>query len=155
MQLFCDAYTPTDAICIPTGEIRPVEGTPFDFRLPKKIGRDLNHDDEQLKIGRGYDHNFCIENYDGTFKEFAAVWEPKSGRVMRAYTDLPGVQFYIGNFLDGSQVGKAGKPLQYRQGFCLETQYYPDCLNHPEFLPCLFTPEKPFVSTTIYQFSAE
>lgn len=155
LQLFCDAYTPTDAICIPTGEIRPVKGTPFDFRLPKKIGRDLNHDDEQLKIGRGYDHNFCIENYDGTFKEFAAVWEPKSGRVMRAYTDLPGVQFYIGNFLDGSQVGKAGKPLQYRQGFCLETQYYPDCLNHPAFPPCLFTPENPFVSTTIYQFSAE
>ncbi len=155
LQLFCDAYTPTDADCIPTGEIRPVAGTPFDFRLPKKIGRDVNHDDEQLKIGIGYDHNFQIENYDGTLRQFTRVYEPKSGRVMRGYTDLPGVQFYIGNYMDGTQIGKAGKALQYRQGFCLETQYFPDALNHAEFIPCRFTPDKPFISTTVYQFSAE
>lgn len=155
LQLFCDAYTPTDADCIPTGEIRPVAGTPFDFRTPKAIGRDVGADDEQLKIGRGYDHNFRIANYDGTLREFARVKSEKSGRVMRGYTDLPGVQFYIGNYMDGSQTGKAGKPLCYRQGFCLETQYFPDALNHPEFIPCVFSPEKPFVSTTVYQFSAE
>ncbi len=155
LQLFCDAYTPTDTDCIPTGEIRPVAGTPFDFRLPKAIGRDVSHDDEQLKIGIGYDHNFRIENYDGTLKQFARVYEPKTGRVMRGYTDLPGVQFYIGNYMDGTQTGKSGKPLKYRQGFCLETQYFPDALNHAEFLPCVFTPDKPFISTTVYQFSAE
>lgn len=155
LQLFCDAYTPTDTDCIPTGEIRPVAGTPFDFRLPKTIGRDVQNEDEQLKIGIGYDHNFQIENYDGTLRQFARVYAPATGRVMRGYTDLPGVQFYIGNYMDGTQIGKGGKPLQYRQGFCLETQYFPDALNHPEFLPCLFTPEKPFVSTTVYQFSAE
>ena len=155
LQLFCDAYTPTDTDCIPTGEIRSVEGTPFDFRLPKKIGRDVGADDEQLKIGRGYDHNFRIENYDGTLREFARAKDPESGRVMRGYTDLPGVQLYIGNYMDGTQIGKAGKPLLYRQSFCLETQYFPDALNHPEFIPCEFTPEKPFVSTTVYQFSAE
>lgn len=155
LQLFCDAYTPTDTDCIPTGEIRPVAGTPFDFRLPKKIGRDVRHDDEQLKIGIGYDHNFQIENYDGTVKQFARVYEPKTGRVMRGYTDLPGVQLYIGNYMDGTQIGKAGKPLNYRQGFCLETQYFPDALNHAEFIPCAFTPDHPFISTTIFKFSAE
>lgn len=155
LQLFCDAYTPTDTDCIPTGEIRPVAGTPFDFRLPKKIGRDVRHDDEQLKIGIGYDHNFQIENYDGTVQQFARVYEPKTGRVMRGYTDLPGVQLYIGNYMDGTQIGKAGKPLNYRQGFCLETQYFPDALNHAEFIPCAFTPDHPFISTTIFKFSAE
>lgn len=155
LQLFCDAYTPTDTDCIPTGEIRPVEGTPFDFRLPKAIGRDVNHDDEQLKIGIGYDHNFRIENYDGTLKQFARVYEPKTGRVMRGYTDLPGVQLYIGNYMDGTQIGKAGKPLMYRQGFCLETQYFPDALNHAKFIPCAFTPDRPFISTTVFKFSAE
>lgn len=155
IQLLCDAYTPTDENAIPTGEIRAVEGTPFDFRTPKTIGKDVEAEDEQLKIGRGFDHNFRIENYDGTKQLFAVVREAKSGRVMRGYTDLPGVQFYIGNFMDGTQIGKAGKPLNYRCGFCLETQYFPDALNHAEFIPCLFTPEKPFVSQTVYQFSAE
>ena len=155
VQLLCDAYTPTDENAIPTGEIRSVEGTPFDFRTPKTIGKDVAAEDEQLKIGRGFDHNFRIENYDGTKQLFAVVREAKSGRVMRGYTDLPGVQFYIGNFMDGTQIGKAGKPLNYRCGFCLETQYFPDALNHAEFIPCLFTPRKPFISQTVYQFSAE
>lgn len=155
VELRCDAYTPTDEDAIPTGEIRAVEGTPFDFRVPKTVGRDLSIPDEQLRIGRGYDHNFRIEHYDGTLRQFARVREPQSGRVMCCYTDLPGVQFYIGNFMDGTQIGKQGKPLCYRQGFCLETQYFPDALNHPEFLPCLFDPEHPFLSTTVYQFSAE
>lgn len=155
LQLLCDAYTPTDTDCIPTGEIRPVEGTPFDFRTPKPIGRDVGCDDEQLKIGIGYDHNFQIADYDGTLRQFARVTAPKTGRVMEAFTDLPGVQLYIGNYMNGTQIGKAGKPLQYRQGFCLETQYFPDALNHPEFIPCAFTPAHPFVSTTVFRFCTE
>ncbi len=149
----CDAYTPTDEYAIPTGEIRSVEGTPFDFRKPKAIGRDVEADDIQLKIGRGYDHNFRIEGYDGTLKKFAEVKSEKSGRIMECFTDLVGVQFYIGNFMDGTQTGKAGLPLNHRTGFCLETQYFPDALNHTEFMPNIFTPDKPFVSTTIYRFS--
>lgn len=149
----CDAYTPTDPEAIPTGEIRSVEGTAFDFRTPKTIGRDVNSDDEQLIIGRGYDHNFQIEGYDGTMKLYAEVSSEKSGRKMLCYTDLPGVQFYIGNFMDGTQLGKAGKPLTHRSGFCLETQYFPDALNHESFIQNIFTPENPFVSTSIYKFS--
>lgn len=149
----CDAYTPTDADAIPTGEIRNVEGTAFDFRTPKTIGKDVDVDDEQLIIGRGYDHNFQIENYDGTLKLYAEVKSEKSGRVMECYTDLPGVQFYIGNFMDGTQIGKAGKPLMHRSGFCLETQYFPDALNHKEFIQNVFSPEKPFISTSVYKFS--
>lgn len=155
MQIFADAYTPTDGDCIPTGEIRPVKGTPFDFKIPKKIGRDVNADDEQLKTGIGYDHNFQIENYDGTLREFAMSKDPKSGRKMTCFTDLPGVQFYIGNYMDGTQIGKEGKPLNYRSGFCLETQYFPNASNTPSFIQNYFDENKPFVSTTVYKFSAE
>lgn len=153
MQLFCDAFTPTDGDAIPTGEIRSVEGTAFDFREPKAIGRDVNADDEQLKIARGYDHNFVISGFDGTLRQFCRVVSEKSGRVLEGFTDLPGVQFYMGNFMDGSQLGKAGKPLEYRTGFCLETQYFPDALNHSEFIQNLFSQDKPFVSETVYKFS--
>ena len=149
----CDAYTPTDEEAIPTGEIRSVLGTAFDFRTPKTIGQDVNADDEQLKIGRGYDHNFSIENYDGSLRLYAEVKSEKSGRIMLCSTDLPGVQFYIGNFMDGTQIGKGGKPLEYRSGFCLETQYFPDALNHEEFIQNVFSPDKPFVSTSVYKFS--
>lgn len=155
VQFFCDAYTPTDERAIPTGEIRSVEDTPFDFREPKTIGRDVDADDVQLKIGRGYDHNFRIAGYDGTLRKYAVVKGDKSGRVMECSTDLPGVQFYIGNFMDGTQTGKAGLPLDYRTGFCLETQYFPDAVNHPEFIQNVFTPDMPFVSTSIYKFSVE
>lgn len=155
VQFFADAYTPTDEDCIPTGEIRAVEGTAFDFRIPKTIGRDVNADDEQLKIGIGYDHNFQIENFDGTLREFAVVKEPESGRVMTCCTDLPGFQFYIGNYMDGTQIGKEGKPLNYRSGLCLETQYFPNASNIPSFIQNYFDETKPFVSTTVYKFSAE
>lgn len=155
VRFFCDRYTPTDSRAIPTGEIRSVEGTAFDFREPKTIGRDVEADDIQLKIGRGYDHNFCIESYDGTLKKYAVVKGDKSGRVMECFTDLPGVQFYIGNFMNGTQTGKAGLPLEHRTGFCLETQYYPDAVNHQEFIQNIFTPDKPFKSTSIYKFSVE
>jgi aldose 1-epimerase len=154
VQLFCDAYTPTDWDAIPTGEIRDVTGTAFDFRKPKKIGRDVTEKDEQLIIGRGYDHNFAISGYDGEeCKKFAVVRSEQSGITMEAFTDLPGVQFYIGNFMKGTQIGKAGKPLEYRSGFCLETQYFPDAANHEEFISNIFTPDKPFSSITAYRFS--
>lgn len=153
VKFFCDRYTPTDNDAIPTGEIRDVTDTPFDFRTSKIIGRDVDAQDEQLIIGRGYDHNFAIENYDATLKKFAVVKSEESGITMEAYTDLPGVQFYIGNFMDGTQIGKCGKPLEHRTGFCLETQYFPDAANHEEFISCIFTPEKPFVSKTVYKFS--
>lgn len=154
VQLFCDAYTPTDGDAIPTGEIRDVTGTAFDFRKPKKIGRDVEEKEEQLIIGRGYDHNFEISGYDGEeCKKFAVVKSEQSGITMEAFTDLPGVQFYIGNFMNGTQIGKAGKPLEYRSGFCLETQYFPDAANHEEFISNIFTPDKPFSSITAYRFS--
>ena len=153
VQFFCDAYTPTDNDAIPTGEIRDVTSTAFDFRTPKTIEKDVDEKDEQLIIGRGYDHNFAISGYDGTLKKFAVVKSDKSGIVLEAYTDLPGSQFYIGNYMNGTQIGKAGKPIEYRTGFCLETQYFPDAANHEEFISNIFSPEKPFVSRTIFKFS--
>lgn len=155
MQIFAKYFTPMNEDSIPTGEIRSVENTPFDFRIPKKIGRDVSSPDEQLIIGRGYDHNFCLENYTGALREFAMVYDPESGRKMTCYTDLPGVQFYIGNYMDGSQIGKGKLPLTHRSGFCLETQYYPNALNNPDFIQNLFDENHPFVSDTVYRFSAE
>ena len=153
LQLLCDAYTPTDERAIPTGEIRPVEGTAFDFREPKTIAKDVEADDIQLKIGRGYDHNFRIENYDGTLRKYCEAVGDITGIKMESFTDLPGVQLYIGNFMNGSQIGKKGLPLEYRTGFCLETQYFPDAVNHPEFIQNIFSPEKAFKSTTVYKFT--
>ena len=155
VQLFCDAMTPTDEDAIPTGEIRDVTGTPFDFRTPKTIRQDVDAKEEQMLIGKGYDHNMAIANYDGTLRKFAIVKEKESGRVMTAYTTLPGVQFYIGNWMGKHQLGKENKEILYRQGFCLETQYFPDAMNHESFLPCLCTPEKPYNSKTVYVFSVE
>lgn len=155
LQIFADAFTPMDEDSIPTGEIRPVEDTPFDFRMPKPIGRDIGADDEQLRIGGGYDHNFCLNGYTGGLREYAVVREPKSGRVMTCSTDLPGVQLYTGNYLDGSQRGKGGLPIAHRAGFCLETQYFPNALNTSGFIPCLFDAAHPFVSNSVYRFSAE
>lgn len=153
LKLYCDAYTPTDEKAIPTGEIRPVENTAFDFRNGKTIGQDVNVPDEQLIIGRGYDHNFRITGYDGTLRRFAESVGDISKIKMEAYTDLPGVQLYIGNFMNGTQTGKAGLPLEYRTGFCLETQYFPDAVNHSEFIQNIFSPDRPFKSTTVYLFT--
>lgn len=155
LQIFADAFTPMNEDSIPTGEIRDVTNTPFDFRTPKAVGRDVGANDEQLRIGRGYDHNFCLNGYNGGVNMFAVVKEPVSGRVMTCYTDLPGVQLYIGNYMDGTQIGKGGKPLCHRSGLCLETQYFPNALNNPNFIPNLFDEAHPFVSDTVYAFSAE
>ncbi len=151
LQLNCDSFTPTDARSIPTGEIRPVEGTAFDFREGKPIGRDIGDDDEQLRQCRGYDHNFCINGEAGKLRLAAKAQSEKSGRKLEVWTDLPGVQLYTGNFLDGSEIGKGGIPLGKHYGFCLETQYYPDTPNQPNFPQCTLKAGETFKSLTIFK----
>ena len=152
LRLNASQFIPTDARNIPTGELRDVEGTPFDFREPKAIGDGIDSDYAPIASCKGYDHNFCIEHWDGSLREAAEVYEPQSGRVMRVTTDLPGVQLYTGNFLAGHP-GKGGKPVACRTGFCLETQYYPDTPNQPDFPSCVFRAGEAFESTTEFQFS--
>lgn len=151
LQLFCDYFTPTDEFSIPTGELRSVEGTAFDFREPKKIGKDIGADDNQLIMCRGYDHNFCVNGEKGKLRPVAKVKDEQSGRKLEVYSDLPGVQLYTGNFLDGSEIGKDGIALGKHYGFCLETQYYPDTPNHSDFPQCTFKKGEAFVSTTIFK----
>ena len=151
LQINADAYTPTDETLIPTGEISPVEGTPFDFRTPKPIGRDIREDDEQLVLAHGYDHNWVL---DGSGMRLISVAEdPESGRVLLTYTDQPGVQFYSGNFLVGDLVGTGGNTYRQSDGFTLETQHFPDSPNQPEFPSTVLEPGEEFTSTTIYRFS--
>lgn len=150
--LKASAYTPVVAGAIPTGEIAGVCGTPMDFTQEKKIGQEIRADFEQLNLTGGYDHNYVIDHYDGELRLFAVVKAPVSGRVMKAYTNLPGVQFYAGNFIDRQQ-GKDGVIYDKRHAFCLETQYYPDAVHHPNFPSCIFGGEQgDYDSVTIYRF---
>ncbi|WP_328990710.1 galactose mutarotase [Kribbella sp. NBC_01245] len=153
LQLNAPAYTPVDATLIPTGQIAPVTGTPFDFRRPTAIGARIRDDHPQLVIGRGYDHNFVLgeAGKDGV-RLAARAWEPDSGRSVTVHTTEPGVQVYTGNFLDGSFQGIGGK--SYRQGdaFCLETQHFPDSPNHPNFPSTVLRPGQTFRSTTTFTF---
>ena len=151
LQLFCDHFTPTDADSIPTGEIRNVKGTAFDFTEPKKIGKDIKADDEQLIMCRGYDHNFCVNGEIGKLRPVAKVTDAKSGRKLEVFSDLPGVQLYTGNFIDGTETGKGGIVLNQHYGFCLETQYYPDTPNQPAFPQCTFKKGEAFKSLTIFK----
>lgn len=155
-RLWIDAgrFTPTDAGSIPTGELRKVSGTPFDFTRPTAIGARINQDYEQLKLGKGYDHNFVLNGKMGVLRRAARVSEPTSGRVMEVWTTEPGVQLYSGNFLDGSLTGKDGKVYQQRYGFCLETQHYPDSPNKPAFPTTLLRKGARYHTVTIYRFSA-
>lgn len=148
-------FTPVVAGSIPTGEIRGVAGTPMDFTQPKKIGRDIREDYEQLLLTGGYDHNFVIDGWDGTLRHIATVKAPKSGRVLKAYTTLPGVQFYAGNFID-VQPGKEGVTYGKRCGFALETQYFPDSIHHENFPSYVFGGEngREYDSVTVYKFEA-
>lgn len=148
-------FTPVVPGSIPTGEIRAVAGTPMDFTQPKKIGRDIREDYEQLLLTGGYDHNFVIDDWDGTLRHIATVKGPKSGRVMKAYTTLPGVQFYAGNFIDVQQ-GKEGVTYGKRCGFALETQYFPDTIHHENFPSYVFGGEngRDYDSVTVYKFEA-
>lgn len=151
LWLAASRYTPAGPGCIPTGEIASVEGTPMDFTVAKKIGRDIAADTEQLRIGNGYDHNWVIDGWDGTLRHFATVKAPESGRVMKAYTTLPGVQFYAGNSIT-EQTGKNGASYSARVGLCLETQYYPDSINKPQFPSCVFGEGREYDSVTVYRF---
>lgn len=147
-------FVPTDAGSIPTGELKNVAGTPFDFLSAHTIGERINQDDQQLKFGNGYDHTWVINGRMGVLRQAASVYEPTTGRVMEVWTTEPGVQFYTGNFLDGSRPGKSGKPYQRRTGFCLETQHYPDSPNRPNFPTTTLRKGAVYRSTTIYRFSA-
>ena len=152
LQLEADEYLPIDAESIPTGEIRKVEGTPFDFRTAKPIGRDSEEKDEQLELARGYDHNFVLRDGHGEVRRIAVVTEPGSGRVMEVYTDCPGVQLYTGNFLLTTQIGKDGAVYGPRKGLCLETQFYPDTPHHSDFPSSVLKAGEEYDSTTIYAF---
>lgn len=158
LMINADAFTPVDATLIPTGEIRSVEGTPFDFREPTPIGQRIDADDEQIRFGGGYDHNFVLNRSEtgGQAEVLAArVHEPTSGRVMEVYTTEPGVQFYSGNFLDGTLTGKNGTAYVKRSGFCLETQHFPDSPNKPDFPSTILRPGETYQSRTIYRFSVQ
>lgn len=154
MYINADKFTPVDSFSIPTGELADVENTPFDFRIKKEIGSDIDNDCEQLNFTGGFDHNFCINGYDKTLKKAAEVTDETSGRTLEVYTDLPGVQFYAGNFLKGV-IGKGGKPMVKRSGFCLETQFYPDTPNKTAFPQCTFDAGEIFTSETVFKFSTE
>jgi len=153
LTINANRFVPTDAGSIPTGELRSVAGTPFDFLKPTAIGARINQDDEQLKSGNGYDHTFVINGRPGTLRLAATASEPASGRVMQVWTTEPGVQFYTGNFLNGTLTGKSGKVYQRRFGFCLETQHFPDSPNHPSFPTTTLKKGATYKSTTIYKFS--
>lgn len=155
VSINADRFTPVDSGLIPTGELRPVEGTPFDFRTPTAIGARIDADEEQIKRGGGYDHNFVINGEAGSLRLTARVKENTSGRVMEVLTDQPGMQFYTGNFLDGSVTGKGGTAYDKRFGFCMETQHFPDSPNRAVFPAVVLKPGETFTSTTIYRFFTE
>ena len=155
LMLNADHFTPVNKTLIPTGEIRSVHGTPLDFTKPTAIGARINDNYEQLVVGHGYDHNFVINRKGDGLTLAARVREPNSGRVLEVYTTQPAVQFYSGNFLDGTITGKHGHVYKARDGFCLETQHYPDSPNHPDFPSTIVRPGKTFHSQTVFKFSAE
>jgi aldose 1-epimerase len=153
LQINADRYTPVDAGLIPTGELAPVENTPFDFLTATAIGARIGMDNEQLKRGNGYDHNYVLNGLMGTLRKAASAYEPASGRVVEVLTTEPGMQLYTGNFLDGTLVGKGGQTYGFRTGFCLETQHYPDSPNQPAFPTTVLDPGDTYKSQTIFKFS--
>jgi len=156
LVLNADRFTPVDENLIPTGEIRPVEGTAFDFRTPRLIGERIADTEEQLVLGKGYDHNFILNKEKaGELTFTASAYEIGSGRFMEVFTTHPAIQFYTGNFLDGSQAGKGGSKYAYRSGFCLETQYYPDSPNHPDFPSTVLKPGEEYKHRTVFKFSTK
>ena len=155
LSINADRYLPVDAGSIPTGELADVSGTPFDLRQSTVIGSSIALPHEQLRIGRGYDHNFVLnQQADHGLNLAATVRDPVSGRVMQVYTQEPGIQFYSGNFLDGSQQGKQGA-IRYRGALCLETQHFPDSPNQPHFPNTILRPGEVYQTETVYRFSAE
>jgi len=154
VMIDADRFTPVDKELIPTGELKPVDGTPFDFRKPTPIGDRIDANDPQIALGPGYDHNFVL-NRKGSSPELAArVTEPKTGRVMEVLTTEPGLQFYTSNFLDGTFKGVGGKVYPRRSAFCMETQHFPDSPNHPSFPSTTLKPGETYRSETVYRFTA-
>ena len=152
LMINADRYTPVDATMIPTGELASVADTPFDFRTKTPIGARISAEHPQLKLGKGYDHNFVINRQGADLVLAARVEEPTSGRVMEVHTTEPGIQLYTGNHLDGTFIGKAGRPYGERSGFCLETQHFPDSPNKPSFPTTTLRPGEEFKSKTVYTF---
>ena len=152
LTLNASSYTPVDSTLIPTGEVAPVAGTPFDFRQPVAIGARINQDDPQIRKGPGYDHNFVLDRSGSGLTQAARVTEPTSGRTIDITTTEPAIQFYSGNFLDGTITGKNGTVYKHRTGFCLETQHYPDSPNHPQFPSTILHPGEAYRSQTVFHF---
>lgn len=152
LMIRASSFTPVDTVMIPTGEIRQVAGTPFDFITPQVIGERINEDYDQLRLGKGYDHNFVLNNSE---EPDAVLYDPASGRVLEVITDQPGLQFYSGNFLNGTKIGHGGIAYNHRTGLCLEADHYPDSPNHPEFPSTVLNAGETFRSTTIYRFSVK
>ena len=153
LTLHASRFTPVDAGLIPTGELKSVEGTPFDFRKATAVGARINADDEQLHRGRGYDHNWVLDSSGGKLTEAAELYDAGSGRVLKVLTDQPGIQFYSGNFLDGSIIGKGGRPDELHAALCLETQHFPDSPNHPDFPTTELKAGERYHTVTVYSFS--
>ena len=155
MQLSADRFTPVDSGLIPTGELMAVAGTPLDFRTPRVIADRIEDPYEQMVRAHGYDHNYAVNGAPGTLRPAAKVLEPESGRTLTVETTEPGIQFYSGNFLDGSFTGRHGKVYARRTGFCLETQHFPDAPNHPEFVSATLKPGETMHSTTAFTFGVD
>lgn len=153
LTLHASRFTPVDAGLIPTGELKSVESTPFDFRKATAIGARINADDEQVHLGHGYDHNWVLDSKGGILAEAAELYDPASGRVLKVLTDQPGIQFYSGNFLNGSIKGKGGKPDELHAALCLETQHFPDSPNHPDFPTTELKPGERYHTVTVFRFS--
>jgi aldose 1-epimerase len=154
LTLMASRFTPVDAGLIPTGELRPVPGTPFDFTKPTVIGERIDADDEQIKLGHGYDHNWVLDATGGKVALAAEAYDPSSGRVLQVLTTEPGVQFYTGNFLDGTIKGKGGVSYGKRSAFCLETQHFPDSPNHPDFPTTELKRGQRYHTVTVFKFFA-
>lgn len=154
LQLQAQRYTPVDAGLIPTGELATVAGTPLDFTTAQRIGDRVDAPHEQLKLAGGYDHNWVLDRQSGELALAAIATEPTTGRVLEVWTQEPGVQFYCGNFLDQTVVGKDGRPYGHRGGFCLETQHYPDSPNQPTFPDTILRPGQTYQTSTVFKFSA-
>jgi aldose 1-epimerase len=152
LMLNADAFLPVDQTLMPKGQPAKVSGTPFDFLKPKRIGADINADDEQLKFGKGYDHCWVLNSPDSMITVAAILYDPASGREVSVFTTEPGVQFYSGNFLDGSNKGKGGTIYQFRYGLCLETQHFPDSPNQPSFPSVVLEPGQAYRTNTVYKF---
>jgi aldose 1-epimerase len=155
VMINADRFNPVDKGLIPTGELRSVKGTPMDFTTPTAIGARINQQDEQLVLGKGYDHNWVLNRTGDALELAVRVVEPSSGRVMEVHTTEPGVQFYTGNFLDGSIKGKGGHAYEQRSAFCLETQHFPNSPNQPKFPSTVLKPGQKYTSATAYKFSAQ